>query len=143
MRLRVVWGLGETMATFWPTRVLTNVDLPALGRPTMAMNPDWKGTWAFYAKMEARSGTGLVKQAGREIEQRFRAHGDARLFTAARHGNRQRQMEIFDSLWATLTGSTNPLAQDDRIAGWRERKCRFPVRIADDGENGKSRRLSG
>jgi len=43
MRLRVVWGLGETMATFWPTRVLTSVDLPALGRPTIATKPDWKG----------------------------------------------------------------------------------------------------
>src|ERR1700722_10589126 len=43
MRLRVVWGLGETMATFWPTRVLTRVDLPALGRPTIATKPDLKG----------------------------------------------------------------------------------------------------
>src|ERR1700722_6341809 len=40
MRLRVVCGLGETMATFWPTRVLTSVDLPALGRPTIATKPD-------------------------------------------------------------------------------------------------------
>jgi hypothetical protein len=43
MRLRVVWGLGETMATFWPTSVLTSVDLPALGRPTIATKPDLKG----------------------------------------------------------------------------------------------------
>src|SRR6202021_3541915 len=43
MRLRGVWGLGETMATFWPTRVLTRVDLPALGRPTIATKPDLKG----------------------------------------------------------------------------------------------------
>src|SRR5271156_4545075 len=43
MRLRVVWGLGETMATFWPTWVLTSVDLPALGRFTIATNPDLKG----------------------------------------------------------------------------------------------------
>ena len=33
MRLRVVCGLSETMATFWPTRLFTSVDLPTLGRP--------------------------------------------------------------------------------------------------------------
>src|SRR6267142_2289923 len=39
MRLRVVCGLDVTMATFWPTRRLSSVDLPAFGRPTMATNP--------------------------------------------------------------------------------------------------------
>src|SRR5580704_3290942 len=40
MRSRVVCGVGETMATVRPTRVLTRVDLPALGRPTIATKPD-------------------------------------------------------------------------------------------------------
>src|SRR5262245_41062511 len=39
MRLRVVWGLSETMATFSPTRRLTSVDFPAFGRPTTATSP--------------------------------------------------------------------------------------------------------
>ena len=39
MRLRVVWGLGETMAIFSPARVLVRVDLPTLGRPQMVMMP--------------------------------------------------------------------------------------------------------
>src|SRR5580700_9034791 len=43
MRLRVVCGLGVTIETLRPTSVLTSVDLPALGRPTMATNPDLNG----------------------------------------------------------------------------------------------------
>src|SRR5262245_61069675 len=39
IRLRVVCGLSETIATFWPTSRFTSVDLPTLGRPTMATNP--------------------------------------------------------------------------------------------------------
>src|SRR2546427_5317628 len=39
MRLRVVWGLGVTMATFSPSSRLSRVDLPTLGRPTIAQNP--------------------------------------------------------------------------------------------------------
>jgi len=42
MRLRVVCGRGETMETLPPTSVFTSVDLPALGRPMIAMNPDLK-----------------------------------------------------------------------------------------------------
>src|SRR3989442_8255025 len=42
MRLRVVCGLGDTMATFWPTSRFTSVDLPTLGSPTMAANPERK-----------------------------------------------------------------------------------------------------
>src|SRR5271170_1922610 len=49
MRLRVVCGLGETMATLRPTSLLTSVDLPALGRPTMATNPDLNGMQGLYA----------------------------------------------------------------------------------------------
>ena len=39
MRLRVVCGLSETIASFWPTSRLRSVDLPALGRPTSATKP--------------------------------------------------------------------------------------------------------
>lgn len=37
MRLRVVWGLLETMATFSPTSALVSVLLPTLGRPAMVI----------------------------------------------------------------------------------------------------------
>src|ERR1017187_3955592 len=43
MRLRVVCGLAETMATFSPVKALSSVLLPAFGRPRMATNPDFKG----------------------------------------------------------------------------------------------------
>src|SRR6266542_7015642 len=39
MRLRVVWGTGETMARAWPSAALSNVDFPTFGRPTMAALP--------------------------------------------------------------------------------------------------------
>src|SRR5262249_49987528 len=42
MRLRVVCGFGETMATFWPRMRLSSVDLPALGRPTRATTPNFE-----------------------------------------------------------------------------------------------------
>ena len=37
---RVVCGLSETIATFWPTSALTSVDLPTLGRPASATKPE-------------------------------------------------------------------------------------------------------
>ena len=37
--VRVVCGLEEVIATFWPTSALVSVDLPALGRPTKQANP--------------------------------------------------------------------------------------------------------
>jgi len=39
-RLRVVWGRGLMGATFTPRRLLSRVDLPTLGLPTMATNPE-------------------------------------------------------------------------------------------------------
>ena len=39
MRLRVVCGVGLTMASFSPTMRLSSVDLPTLGRPTIATVP--------------------------------------------------------------------------------------------------------
>src|SRR3989441_7661322 len=44
MRLRVVCGLGVTMATLAPTRAFSSVDLPTFGRPTMAAYP---ARWAI------------------------------------------------------------------------------------------------
>ncbi len=40
MRLRVVCGLGDTIATFCPTNWLINVDLPTFGRPITATKPE-------------------------------------------------------------------------------------------------------
>ena len=40
MRLRVVWGLLEVMAIFWPIRWFMRVDLPTLGRPIRVTKPD-------------------------------------------------------------------------------------------------------
>ena len=39
MRWRVVCAFLLVMETFCPTSALSNVDLPTLGRPTMAMRP--------------------------------------------------------------------------------------------------------
>ena len=39
MRVRVVWTLGVTIATFEPTMALSNVDLPAFGAPSNATYP--------------------------------------------------------------------------------------------------------
>src|ERR1700674_59186 len=44
MEVRVVCGLSATMATFCPTRALSKVDLPALGRPTRETNPERKAS---------------------------------------------------------------------------------------------------
>src|SRR4051812_15519840 len=38
--VRVVCGLSETMLTLVPRMVLSSVDFPTLGRPTMVTNPD-------------------------------------------------------------------------------------------------------
>ncbi len=35
-------GLGEVMVTFVPRMVLTRVDFPTFGRPTIAAKPDLK-----------------------------------------------------------------------------------------------------
>src|ERR1700674_2043895 len=42
MEVRVVCGLSATMAIFAPTRALSSVDLPALGRPNIDTNPETK-----------------------------------------------------------------------------------------------------
>src|SRR6266513_3798518 len=40
MRVRVVCGLSDTMASLWPTTRLRSVDLPAFGRPRNETKPD-------------------------------------------------------------------------------------------------------
>src|ERR1700688_3680530 len=42
MRLRVVCGFGEIIASFSPTSAFSSVLLPALGRPSMQTNPEGK-----------------------------------------------------------------------------------------------------
>src|SRR6185312_8850503 len=44
IRLRVVCGLGVTMASFSPTMRLSKVDLPTFGRPRIATRPARTGT---------------------------------------------------------------------------------------------------
>ena len=39
MRWRVVCAFLDVMLIFWPTSAFNKVDLPTLGRPTMAMRP--------------------------------------------------------------------------------------------------------
>ena len=63
MRLRVVWGLSETIATFWPTSRLTRVDLPTLGRPTTVTKPERKGP-ALGSRRRGRSRAGPPGHAG-------------------------------------------------------------------------------
>ena len=61
MRLRVVCGLSETIATFWPTSRLTSVDLPTFGRPTTvtkpARNGDDRGVAHAGLRRPARAGS--------------------------------------------------------------------------------------
>src|SRR5258708_36653720 len=48
MRLRVVCGFGEMMASFSPTSAFSSVLLPALGRPRIQTNPEWKDMGLGY-----------------------------------------------------------------------------------------------
>ena len=51
MRVRVVWGLADTMATFCPSILFRSEDLPTLGQPTIATNAVFVSmyVWAIYA----------------------------------------------------------------------------------------------
>src|SRR5579864_4088151 len=78
MRLRVVCGLGETIATLRPTRVLTSVDFPALGRPTIATKPDLNAMKLNCTPMSGRLGRFTptrtrLHQRGRGARARARA----------------------------------------------------------------------
>src|SRR5690625_4338988 len=72
---RVVCGLVEVIATFSPTRALVRVDLPTLGRPTRATNPE-RCTEGRFASPAVVGGTcpgsslvvmGLLLVAGGEV----------------------------------------------------------------------------
>ena len=53
--LRVVCGLSETIATLRPTMRFTSVDLPTLGRPTTATNPERKPSGAAVGRDRSSS----------------------------------------------------------------------------------------
>jgi hypothetical protein len=64
MRWRVVWALREVMLIFWPTKALSNVDLPTLGLPTMATRPQ---CWPVTGTGAGAAATG-GKEASSEEE---------------------------------------------------------------------------
>src|SRR4249920_2578361 len=55
---RVVCGLLETAATFWPTTAFTRVDLPALGRPSTVTKPET--CFGFFVFLALWGGSGLL-----------------------------------------------------------------------------------
>src|SRR6266568_5510412 len=93
MRVRVVCGRGETMATFSPRTRLRSVDFPTLGRPTMATKPALTGlpsTPCGLAAPRARRARGSrLRAAGDgdllELRLGVPAAGDLRDELVARH----------------------------------------------------------
>ena len=55
MRFRVVWGLLEVIATFWPMIAFISVDLPTFGRPIIATYPDLKLAFSILLLRYIRS----------------------------------------------------------------------------------------
>src|SRR5881296_1754796 len=55
MRWRVVCGFSETMEIFCPTRALSSVDFPELGRPMRVIIPDFMSDSEIAGTREARS----------------------------------------------------------------------------------------
>src|SRR5881409_3567010 len=103
MRLRVVCGLGVTMATLAPTSAFSSVDLPTFGRPTMAAYP---ARWAILGGCPSshggcgeRSG-GCERRARSSLLRRAFRHASSvvaalaaltpRLVRLARHGYPER-----------------------------------------------------
>src|SRR5437763_16938140 len=84
MRLRVVCGLEETIETLWPRIRLRRVDLPALGRPTMATTPKRPSPGASRHPLPALRGEGSP-DAPRSFSllagRRWRAAADEGRFT--------------------------------------------------------------
>src|SRR5690554_3363361 len=56
IRCRVVCALRDTMDSLAPIRALARVDLPTLGRPTMATNPQRKGVLIWIPDSKPRAG---------------------------------------------------------------------------------------
>ena len=57
---RVVWGLGETIATFSPTSTFTSVDLPAFAFPINATYPLFVYSLARLILFNTRSSTARI-----------------------------------------------------------------------------------
>ena len=55
MRWRVVCGLRDVIETFAPTSRLSSVDLPTLGRPTIATRPQRKACVPLIVPARPRS----------------------------------------------------------------------------------------
>ena len=62
MRLRVVCGLGVTMASFSPTMRLSSVDLPTLGRPRIATVPATGCERSIFGVADAIGGASISAQ---------------------------------------------------------------------------------
>ena len=58
-RVRVVWGLSETIDTLVPRMRLSSVDFPTLGRPTIVQKPD---------RISARSASGDWSKAWSSVD---------------------------------------------------------------------------
>jgi hypothetical protein len=58
IRVRVVCGLSVTMAIFVPSKALSMEDLPAFGRPTMAIKADFWLLMAVYLRLFCHTALG-------------------------------------------------------------------------------------
>src|SRR5215469_1268941 len=88
MRLRVVCGFGEMIASFSPTSALSRVDLPALGLPRMQTKPDRNGMRAVNAELGScqRRCDGFSVACARI---RSEKHGDAHVSWLVAHRSYQ------------------------------------------------------
>src|SRR5207302_7513973 len=77
IRLRVVWGRGETMASFWPTSRFRSVDLPALGRPMRDTKPAFTVVAGPARPARAVGGATTLSTDGPAPRAGSRARGDA------------------------------------------------------------------
>src|SRR5580698_9787320 len=86
MRWRVFCALRDVILTFWPTSAFINVDLPTLGRPTIATMPQRKpvGVGAFIFRLRQIQ-MGAQRQAHPWIASMARI-GDARLHRVGNTG---------------------------------------------------------
>src|SRR5947207_5039233 len=63
MRVRVVCGLSETIASLVPTSRFSSVDFPAFGRPMSDTKPDFIGGNPYHgAHRNERSSRGLERK---------------------------------------------------------------------------------
>ena len=79
MASRVVPATSETTNRSWPSSALTKVDLPTLGRPTMAMRMSPVGRWSSVTS----SGSLLLERRELRLGRRRRRDRPARLTMAS------------------------------------------------------------